>query len=205
MPSFLTKHAWIVENSPTILFFALWRSGLPLDQSAWVAAVAASCVLGWLRWFRRAPDTILLGINLHFALTAPTIQAVYSAGYPEHAISMIRYAGFAVPVFILITGVCLTIFTHRGFLGGDLVTGSGRKLRPALMLIWTAFACIWSYSFLGNQILSVALPVLSIFLMRRLLSRTQRVFCLLPMAMMGLLHPSELPRRALTAARSIGV
>ena len=205
MHPFLTKHAWIVENTPTILFFALWRSGLPLDQAAWIAAIAASCVLGWLRWSRQAPDTILLGINLHFALTAPVIQIIYSIGATGLAVTLITHAGFAVPVLILLTGIWLRTRTHSGPLGRNALGTSSQKRRSVLLLLWTAFACVWSYSFLGNQILSVGLPVLSIFLMRRLLSGNLAISRLLPVISLCLLQPIEIPRRTLLAARSIGV
>ena len=205
MHPFLTKHTWIIENTATILFFALWRSGLPLDQAAWVAAIAASCVLGSLRWSRQAPDTILLGINLHFALTAPVIQIIYSIGATGLAGTLITYAGFAVPVFILLTGIWLRTRTHSGPLGRNALGTASQKRRSVLLLLWTALACVWSYSFLGNQILSVGLPVLSIFLMRRVLSGNLAISRLLPVMILCVLQPNEIPRRTLVAARSIGV
>ena len=169
MPNFLRRPLWIVENIPTILFFALWRSGADLDQAAWAAAFAAFIVFCWLRETRRSPDTILLGINLHFVLTASIIQAVYVAGFEELAREMIVYAGFAVPVMILLTGIALSVLWRDGFIGENVLDPDISAARSLALILWAAVTCVWSYAFIGDQFLSVGLPVISIFAMRRLL------------------------------------
>ena len=171
MIGFLRRRVFALENIPSLLFFAFWRAGAELEHAAWTAAIASAFVFTIL-WFRQyAPDTIMLGINLHFIATPNVIQLVYETGNTQLAYSMIEAAGVAVIGTILIAGIVLTAFTSPGFIGSSVLSRGKMQVRSVMLIFWTSIALAWSVAFMGDQLLSVGLPILSIFLMRRLLQR----------------------------------
>ena len=198
MIGFLKHRVFALENLPSLLFFAIWRSGVGLEHAAWAAAAASAIVLSAL-WFRRcAPDSILLGINLHFIATPIAIQLVYNSGNTELAREMIDAAGVAVIGPILLTGILVTIFTRQGFVGAQLATPGSTRIRSVILIVWTSAALVWSLQFMGNQFLSVGLPILSTFLMRAALRRRDiRPSTLLPAIALLIARPYETAGRTL--------
>ncbi|MEM8787225.1 MAG: hypothetical protein AAGE76_03100 [Pseudomonadota bacterium] len=152
--------AWI-ETAPSLVFFALWRGLNDVVLAGWVAAAALA--FGWLIWRRRVPDTIILGINLHFLLTPPVIASVFAMGLPGLAAAMAAYAAPTVPAAVALTGLGLTMFTKGGFLGAGK---SGGRSTSWLLAVIAGLGAVWGRVHAGNHLISVGLPLGLVFAAR---------------------------------------
>ena len=159
----------VAENLPSILFIALWKAGAGLEIAGWTGCLSAALVLllfGYLGW---KPDTILLGININFALTAPVIVGLFAAGHAELARWCLAYAGTGAVATVLATGVVLTLASRRGFIGLEDGPQPVRQRYSVLLLALTAGAVVWSALQSGDHWMSIVLPLVAIFAARRFL------------------------------------
>ena len=178
----------LAENAPSVVFLIGLRLDWRLDLTAAAAAVLATLVFVALLRAGRRPDTILLGINLNFVLATAVIWSAYTAGFDILAKEMIRLSGVAVITTIFVTGLALTRLTERGFAGI-----AGKKRSSLALLAVAGLGCVWSIAFIGDQFLSVGLPIIVLFACRRiLLRRTDAAFALAPFIASVHGQPAEL-------------
>lgn len=168
MRNFLRAGANLMaENMPSIVFLAMLRLGADMANSAWCATILAWAVLFWLWRSARQSDTILLGVNIHFALAAPVIHGVYALGYATVAGHMLDFSGVAVIGAVFVTGLVLNRVSESGFIGQGYRDASGK--RSGVLLLVAGLALLWSLAFMGHQLVSVGLPLLVLFATRRVL------------------------------------
>lgn len=158
----------ILEASPAIVFTLLWRSAFDLQSAGWIAACLAATQLVAFRHFRLRHDPIMLGINIHLLLITPFIMGSYWAGLRGlgDVLSVHSYHGVLVTVFVV--GVLLTCFSKRRFIGIDLPQSNWIK-QSLFLLAATGIAIVWSFANSGDALLSVVLPLIVLFGLRRLL------------------------------------
>ncbi|WP_295808306.1 hypothetical protein [uncultured Nitratireductor sp.] len=158
----------IVESLPSLIFVALWRSGTDQEIAGWIGVALAACVLVGFRVCRLRFHPVLLGINVHLLLITPLIVGLYRFGMAawSDAIVAVAYKGVLITVFL--TG-CALMFTRGGFIGVAGARGARWPYSLALLLA-SAAAIVWSFLLAdGGALVTVALPVMALFGLRRFL------------------------------------
>lgn len=159
----------LLENLPTIVFVGLWNAGAGLQVAGWSASLAAILVLSAFVRLGRRPDTILLGINVNFAMTAPIIASLFLVGQTELARWFLGHVEAGAIATVFLTGICLTICSARGFVGSDAGSTSDRRRYSLLLLTLSAAAVAWSAAHIGAHWMSIVLPLVVLFAARRFL------------------------------------
>lgn len=159
----------LLENLPTIVFVGLWNTGAGLQVAGWSASLAAILVLSTFARLGRGPDTILLGINVNFAMTAPIIASLFLVGQMELARWVLGHVEAGAIATVFLTGICLTICSARGFVGSDAGSASERRRYSLLLLTLSAATVGWSAAHTGNHWMSIVLPLVVLFAARRFL------------------------------------
>lgn len=171
--------ASVLESAPSLIFLALWRSGLDVAFAGWIGAALASAVLIGFRHFRLPYNPILLGINAHQIVFTPLVVASFELGAVGLGRTLFASAEGSVLVAVFVVGCGLTAFSPRGFIGADGLGAPTRRIYSLVLLTAAAAAIPWSFTHLGQTLLSVALPLMLLFGLRRLLiarwqDRTER-------------------------------
>lgn len=160
-----TGLAELLETAPSLVFVLLWRGTGDLEAAGWVGCVLALAVLIGFR-VRKIPfDTILLGINIHLAVITPLIVGLYALGASSGARSIEDHSYPAVLITIFLTGCVLTFCTGTGFVG---VRGPSRH-RSWILLAASALAVVWGMQVAGGTLVTVGVPVIGLFVLRRVL------------------------------------
>lgn len=146
----------LFENAPSLVFLLLLRLEGGIVLSGWLACGLSIAVLATLWHLRQRPDGILLGINLHFLIAAPAIHLAFALGPSGLGPFLLTYAGCAVLIMVFLTGLVLQLARPSGF-----------AERGWALLAIAAGCCLWSFAFVGQQFLSVGLPLLLLFAARR--------------------------------------
>lgn len=159
----------ILESTPSIVFFALLRSGIDLETAGWTAAALAAAVLLTFRAGRLRFNPILLGINTHLLLVTPVIVALHAFGAAEFGRELERMSFVGVLVTIFVVGLMLSLISRDGFVGQQGLSVSMVRRNSAVLLAGCLAAIAWSFLQGDNTLLGVALPVVLLFALRRLL------------------------------------
>lgn len=159
----------ILEGLPTIIFVALWRSDVDQEFAGWIGAGLAATVIAGFRLSGVRFNSILLGMNLHLMVVIPAIEALFVFGTPDLARTLIATGETGVLVFVFIVGCILTAFSPRGFIGIDGLPPAARRTYSMILLAVSAATIPWSFLNLGHTLLSIGIPVMALFGLRRLL------------------------------------
>ena len=166
------QREWLIgalEGVPSIVFLALWRSGIDLQIAGWTGSILAAALLIGFRRYSQPNDTIVLGINLHLLIATPLIEAVYRLGGTDLALALIAAAQSGLLVSILAVGAAQTVLSPRGYIGDTALAPRRRRLYSLALLAATAAAAAWSLANHGNPLLAFALPLMALFALRRFL------------------------------------
>ncbi len=171
------QREWMIgalEGVPSIVFLALWRSGVDLQITGWTGSILAAALLIGFRRYRQPNDSIVLGINLHLLIATPLIEAVYRLGGADLAPTLIAAAQSGLLVSIFAVGAAQTVLSPRGYIGDAALAPRRRRLYSLALLTATAAAAAWSLANHGNALLAFALPLMALFALRRfLIARAQ--------------------------------
>lgn len=159
----------LLESAPSLVFFALLRSGNDLDLAGWIGTGLAAMVLFGFLACRIRYNPILLGINVHLFIITPLIVSVYQFGFPEVGATLTRYSQGAVLVTIFLVGIALTLVSRDGFIGAGGLSPSATQSHSAKLLIATLAAMAWALTHNESVIVGVALPIIALFGLRRFL------------------------------------
>jgi hypothetical protein len=159
----------VLESAPSLIFLALWRSGVDVAFAGWIGAALAATVLIGFRHFRVPYNPILLGINAHQVVFTPLVVASFELGAVGLGRTLFASAEGSVLVAVFAVGCGLTAFSPRGFIGADGLAAPARRAYSLVLLAVAATAIPWSFAHLGQTLLSVALPLMALFGLRRLL------------------------------------
>lgn len=160
----------VLESLPSVAFLALWRSdAVGLETAGWIGCGMAAAVLLVLRLQQTPYNPILLGINLHMVVMTPLIIGLFRLGQPELARTLLDNAQTGVLVAVLLVGGGLTLFGPRGFVGLDGLPPGTRRGYSLLLLLLAAVAVPWSFAHAGNSLMSVGVPLMTLFGLRRFL------------------------------------
>lgn len=159
----------VLEGAPSILFLALWRSNIDGEVAGWIGSGLAAALLIGFR-LRRVPyNPLLLGINFHLVVMTPLVVSLFRLGMPETARFLLDTAESGVLVAILAVGCGLTAFAPRGFIGAEGLPAATRRAYSLLLLAATAAAIPWSIVNAGSTLLSIGVPLMGLFALRRFL------------------------------------
>ncbi len=159
----------IVESVPGIAFVALWRSDVPIEISGTVGTLLAAAALIFLKARGQRFSPIVLGINLHLLLLAPGYVLAVYGGFPflGDMLASAEEAGVLVAIFLVGRGY--TAFSKGGFIGAEWLELQDRRMYSAGLLVLAGAAIPWSFAYLGNALVSIALPLMVLFGVRRFL------------------------------------
>ncbi len=164
------QHEWIkdtLESVPPIVFLVLWRSGVDLAMAGWIGTgLAAALLLGfWLKGVRHNP--ILLGMNIHLVVITPLIVGLFNLGAADLARTLVALAEAGVLISITAVGFILTFFHPRGFIGIEGLPSALQRAYSLILLTASAAMVFWSFANLGNTLISIGLPLMVLFGLRR--------------------------------------
>lgn len=159
----------ILESLPSILFIALWQSGIDIKFSGWVSAVLAAIVLVGFRLYRLPYSPIVLGINLHLLITTPLIVILFYFDAYNVGKALFAFSHRGVLVTVFIVGCALTAFSQRGFIGISGLPDSRRRTYSIILLTASIAAIAWSFTYKGAASIAIAIPFMALFGLRRLL------------------------------------
>ncbi|NGO54082.1 hypothetical protein [Allomesorhizobium camelthorni] len=159
----------ILESAPSIIFLVLWRSDVDMEMAGWLGVGLAAIVLIGFRLSRVHFNPILLGINVHLLIITPLIVTVSQMGALDLARALTAASERGVLVTVFIVGCALTAFSRRGFIGTDDLPDSSRWGYSLILLVASAAAIIWAFTYTGNTLLAIAVPMMGLFGLRRLL------------------------------------
>jgi hypothetical protein len=159
----------ILEGMPSFGLFALWRSGVDAQTAGWVAAGLAACILIGFRARGVRFNPILLGINVHILIITPLIVTLFHFGALEMARTVVAYAHQGVTITIFLTGCALTLASPDGLVGLEGLPRPTAMIYSALLLVASLAAMAWAFSYPGGGFVSIAVPVMALFGLRRLL------------------------------------
>ena len=189
----------ILEGAPSILFLALWQSNVDIRFAGWGAAALAAMVLIGFRFFRVSHNPIVLGINVHLLIITPLIVALFYLGAQELGRMLFAFSHRGVLVTIFLVGCALTAFSRNGFIG---IKGlpNPRRLAYSFVLLAASIAAIaWSFTYNGAALVAIAIPMMSLFGLRRLLiarwldrnERSDGLFAIAPSSALAVDSASE--------------
>ncbi|WP_426236610.1 hypothetical protein [Pararhizobium sp. DWP1-1-3] len=159
----------ILEAVPSVVFLALWRSGFDMETSGWTGALlAAAQLLGFYR-FGVFSNPIMLGINLHLLIITPLIMVSFAIGAREFSDALVVHSYRGVLVTVFVVGCVLTLMSRRGFVGIDDVPKRSFWKTSGVLLAASALAIVWAFAYTGAVVLSVAVPMIGLFALRRFL------------------------------------
>lgn len=159
----------LLEAAPSIVFLTLWRGGVDQELAGWTGSILAAGLLIGFRARRIPYNPIFLGINLHLVLITPAIVAAFRLGAPEIGRSLIAGAESIVLVVVFAVGCVLTLTSARGFIGSDRMTTETRRRYSLVLMALCGAAIPWSFAQSGQPVLSIALPLMVLFGVRRFL------------------------------------
>ena len=167
------QREWIIdflEPAPTIVFLALWRSGVvETEVAGWIGALLAAAILVGFKIRRLRFNPILLGMNLHLLVITPTISAAFRLGAAELGQLLLATAASWILVIVLAVGLVMTLFSPRGFIASDQLSPGSRRSGSLILLAATAVAIPWSFFHAGQTIVSIVIPLTALFALRRFL------------------------------------
>lgn len=159
----------ILESAPSIVFLTLWRSDVDIELAGWTGVGLAAIVLLGFRLSRVHFNPILLGINVHLLIITPLIVTVSQMGALDFAGALIASSERGVLATVFIVGCALTAFSRRGFIGTDDLSTANRWGYSSVLLVAAAAAMVWAFTYTGNTLLAIAIPMMGLFGLRRLL------------------------------------
>ncbi len=164
------QHEWIkdtLESVPAIVFLVLWRSGVDLAIAGWIGTALAAALLAgfWLKGARHNP--ILLGMNIHLVVITPMIVGAFNLGATDLARTLVGVAEAGVLISITAVGLILTLFSPRGFIGVDGLPAALQRAYSLVLVSASAAMIFWSFANLGNTLVSIGLPLMVLFGLRR--------------------------------------
>lgn len=172
------QREWVtgaLESLPSLVFLGLWRGEVVgLEAAGWTGSGLAAAVLVALRLQRVPHDPILLGINLHLLVITPLIVGLFRLGQVDLAHILVATAQNGVLVAVLVVGGTLTVFARRGFIGVEGLPSTVRRTYSLLLLAVAAAGVIWSFVHAGSTLMSVGLPLMALFGLRRYLAARWR-------------------------------
>ena len=166
------QRAWlsdVLEGTPSLVFFALWRSGVGLEIAGWIGAFLAACVLVGFSWAKMRFNPIMLGINLHLLMVTPLIVAVLALGFSDAGTFMTAHSYKAVMITICVVGCALTIWGRGGFVGCPALPRMQARFYSLVLVAASIAATAWAFTASGGALVSVALPIMGLFALRRFL------------------------------------
>ena len=172
----LMQREWLIdvlEASPSVVFTALLRSNVDLQLEGWIGAALAALQLGSFYYLRFQHNPIMLGINVHLLLITPTIMVAYWSGFSQlgHVLETHSYQGVLITVWMV--GAILTVVADRGFIGVAGLSLSHRVKLSGILLSASAASIFWGFARAENPLVSVILPLIALFGLRRyLVART---------------------------------
>lgn len=158
-----------LESLPSIVFLVAWRGGGDIAFAGWLGSASALALLLGFRFYRMPYNPILLGINLHLVAITPLIVASFHLGATDLGRLLLRSSESGVLVSVLLTGCLLTLFSSRGFVGNDAMPRHPRLKFSAILLAATAILIPWSFAHAGQTLVSLAVPFMVLFALRRFL------------------------------------
>lgn len=159
----------LLENAPSLLFLTIWRASGDIQVAGWIGACTALFALAVLRTLRREAHPILLGLNVHFLIAAPTIECAYWLGFSSLTKFLLDYLQAGVLIMILVVGAVMTLTTGKGFVG--VHSRGNTSLHYSLVLLGVALGgVIWACFLRHNSVLALMPPLLALFLLRQLLA-----------------------------------
>lgn len=165
----------VVESIPSLVFVALLRLGVELEMAGWIGAALAATVLIGLPTLGARYNPILLGINVHLLAVTPLIVAVFRLGAAELGETLTHYSYQGVLVTIFVVGLVLTLSSRQGFVGTEGSPSIVRR-QSFVLLIATLSAIGWAFAWGGDAIVGVALPIIGLFVLRRVVSSERTSF-----------------------------
>ncbi|MFO7483524.1 hypothetical protein [Oceanibaculum nanhaiense] len=166
------QKSWLtdtLESLPSIVFLVAWRGGGDIAFAGWLGAASALALLLGFRFYRMPFNPILLGINLHLAAITPLIVASFHLGVTDLARLLLRSSESGVLISVFLTGCLLTLFSGRGFVGDATMPRRLRLQFSASLLAVTAALIPWSFAHAGQTLVSLAVPFMILFALRRFL------------------------------------
>nr|WP_319383359.1 hypothetical protein [uncultured Roseibium sp.] len=136
----------IFEGLPSVAFLLVWRQSGDLELAGWCGALFA--LISFLLFYRLKSrmNPVLLGVNLHLLLVTPLIVGAFRMGFTDLGALLAAYAHSAVLLSVFVAGLCLTVFTKRGFIGSAGLPSRQRWRYSLVMLAVSASGMIWALS-----------------------------------------------------------
>ncbi len=158
-----------LENAPTLGFLAAWQLTGDLETGGWVGVALAFAVLVGFRVKGIAYHPILLGINVYLLVITPVIKTLFWLGAWDAGQALVEYAQPAVVAAVFVVGSVLTLFSATGFIGIVCETRAKTRRLSAYLLAASAAAVVWAFGYDGSRLITIALPLGSLFALRQFL------------------------------------
>lgn len=159
----------VIENIPTISFFALLHLTGDPRIAGWCGSLLAAIVVALYVRNKLKPHSILLGINLYILASTPAIDLLISLDQFWLAEAMIAGAQSGVLIAIFVIGCVLTVTSKSGFVGAPMETRKPVLLYSGILLLVSLMAIIWSLSIDGTRMLEIGIPLIALFGTRQFL------------------------------------
>ncbi|WP_422037445.1 hypothetical protein [Roseibium sp.] len=136
----------IFEGLPSVAFLLVWRQSGDLEFAGWCGALLA--LVSFVLFFvvKSKMNPVLLGVNLHLLLVTPLIVGTFRLGFTDLGAFLADHAHSAVLLSVFVAGLCLTVFTQRGFIGSAGLPSKQRRRYSLMMLAASASGMIWALS-----------------------------------------------------------
>ncbi|WP_170758739.1 hypothetical protein [Ruegeria lacuscaerulensis] len=157
------------ENLPGVGFLVLSRATDDLRLTGWVGTILAAAVC--ISYVKKLvlPHPILLGINLFMVAITPLIEILFFSGHRSTANTLIGNIDSLVLGSVFVTGLLLTLTTRNGFLTYAANSAKQMRMHSAALLGVCAIGVFWSLIAGGNNLITLAIPLMLLFGLQQLL------------------------------------
>lgn len=163
----------IFEGLPSVAFLLVWRQSGDLEFAGWCGAILALIAFVLFYAVKSKMNPVLVGVNLHLLLVTPLIVGTFHLGLTDLGRFLAAYAHSAVLVSVFVAGLCLTVFTSRGFIGSVGLPPKQKRHYSLVMLAVAVLGMVWALSRPESSLVPVIVTLSALIGGRRFLLARQ--------------------------------
>ncbi|MEO1111989.1 MAG: hypothetical protein AAFY05_06635 [Pseudomonadota bacterium] len=163
----------IFEGLPSVAFLLVWRQSGDLEFAGWCGAALALISFVLFLAVKSKMNPVLLGVNLHLLIVTPLIVGTFQLGFTDLGALLAAYAHSAVLLSVFVAGLCLTVFTKRGFIGSAGLPALQKRRYCLVMLAVSASGMMWAMSTPESSLVPVIVTLTALIGGRRFLLARQ--------------------------------
>ncbi|WP_306145659.1 hypothetical protein [Roseibium sp. MMSF_3412] len=163
----------IFESLPSVAFLLVWRQSGDLELAGWCGASLALMSFVLFHAVKSKMNPVLLGVNLHLLLVTPLIVGTFRLGLTDLGGFLAAYAHSGVLLSVFAAGLCLTVFTKRGFVGSAEMPPEQKWRYSMVMLAVSGAGMVWALSRPESSLVPVIITLTALIGGRRFLLARQ--------------------------------